>query len=336
MALSLIWVVPAGEAEPMIAALVRRAIRFLSGLSGPARGRAIVSSAVLDQPTATRIEYRPLQRAVLTDGVGRTLFEDYEAHRQGERGQEETGWVLLGLREAEQAVVVASLPAGNRRDAGSGHIQFSSEAQILGTRILRQADRRLTVLGVVHTHPGSLRHPSDEDYRGDRSWVGRLRGEEGIFAIGTGDNKSGDTIGVAQQPRHNVQCFGALRFTWYSLTAGADDYRALTVAYTLGPDLARPLHGIWSVLETHAGRIERLCRQQAGMLFDVVSVDDHPCLELRLRLSEPAQHLRILVDAKSLRYYVQRNGKEVMVDPGDEFIDRAVYLLLAELARNAD
>jgi len=147
----------------MIAALVRRAIRILSGLNGSARRKPMVASAVLDQPTAPRVEYRPIKRAVLTDGVGRTLFEDYEAHRQGERGQEETGWVLLGLREADEAVVLASLPAGNRRDAGSGHIQFSSEAQILGTRILRQANRRLTVLGVVHTHPGSLRHPRDED-----------------------------------------------------------------------------------------------------------------------------------------------------------------------------
>jgi len=127
-----------------------------------------------------------------------------------------------------------------------------------------------------------------------------------------------------------------MRFTWYSLAAGADGYRPLTVAYTLGPDLARTLHGIWPVLEAHAGRIERLCRQQAGMVFDVVNGEDHPCLEMRLRLAEPAQHLRVLVDAKSLRYYVQRGGKEVLVDPGQEYVDRGVYLLMAELARNAD
>ena len=57
-------------------------------------------------------EYQPLERVVLTDGVGRTLFEEYAAHRAAACGEEETGWFLLGLREQNQAVVLATLPAG--------------------------------------------------------------------------------------------------------------------------------------------------------------------------------------------------------------------------------
>ena len=320
----------------MFQALVHRAIRFLSGLDGSAPRKQIASTDTLEAPVAARAAHGPLRRAVLTDGVGRTLFEEYEAHRQGERGHEETGWVLLGLRERQEAIVLASLPAGNDRDAGTGHIRFSSEAQVVGSRILRQADRRLTILGVVHTHPGSLRHPSEEDYRGDSLWVGRLRGKEGIFGIGTGDNQPGDAVDVAQQPRHNVQCYGALRFSWYSLADNSPTYRPLTVAYTLGPDLARPLHRVWPVLEAHAGRLERLCRQQSGIVFDVTPEAEEPCLEVRVRLAEPAQFLRILVNRKGPRYYVQRQEKEFEVNPNERCLDRGVYLLLAELANGTN
>ncbi len=123
----------------------------------------------------TPIAYAPLQRIFLTDGVGRTLFEEFADHRR-ERGEEETGWVLLGLRDAQEAVVLATLPAGALADAGVAHVRFNSEAQALASRIVRQADKRLTILGVVHTHPGSLRHPSDGDLRGDSDWVANLRG----------------------------------------------------------------------------------------------------------------------------------------------------------------
>ena len=115
--------------------------------------------------------YLPLDGIRLTDGVGHTLFEEYAAHRAEARGDEETGWVLLGLREEAQAVVLATLPAGAQRDASTSHVRFNSIAQAVGSRIIRQADRRLTILGVVHTHPGSLRHPSDGDYAGDSQWV---------------------------------------------------------------------------------------------------------------------------------------------------------------------
>jgi proteasome lid subunit RPN8/RPN11 len=319
----------------MFQALVRKAIRFLSDLDRSASRKEIGTPEAIESRPARRVSYRPLKRAVLTDGVGKTLFEEYAAHRAGEQGQQETGWFLLGLREEEEAIALAALPAGKDRDAGPGHILFSSEPQALGSRVLRQADRRLMMLGVVHTHPGSLRHPSEEDYRGDISWVGQLRGKEGIFAIGTADNKPAEVIDIAQQPRHNVQCFGPLRFTWYALAEEDTSYRPLSVAYTLGPDLARPLHQVWPILEAHASRLERLCQQQAGVRIEVVNSEGEPALSVCLRLAGPAQFLRILIDGKGPRYFVQRQGQEFAANPQENGVDRAAYLLLAELAAGA-
>ena len=65
--------------------------------------------------------YDRLERVVLADDVARTLFAEYAAHRASDRGAEETGWVLLGVREATQAIVLATLPAGANRDAGEAH-----------------------------------------------------------------------------------------------------------------------------------------------------------------------------------------------------------------------
>src|SRR6185437_767742 len=149
------------------------------------------------------------------------------------------------LREASEAVVLATFPAGTRRDAGVAHIRFDSSGQVLASRIIRQADRRLTILGVVHTHPGSLRHPSDGDLRGDAEWVANLRGKEGVFGIGTADGAETAGALFAYQPRPHVQCLDGLRFSWYSLRRGEAAYRPLPVELTIGPYLARPLHAIW-------------------------------------------------------------------------------------------
>ena len=45
----------------------------------------------------------PLERVLLTDGVGRTLFEEFSLHRSEAHGEEETGWLLLGIREAKRS-----------------------------------------------------------------------------------------------------------------------------------------------------------------------------------------------------------------------------------------
>jgi proteasome lid subunit RPN8/RPN11 len=271
----------------------------------------------------------------LTDGVGRTLFEEFASHRSEARGEEETGWLLLGLREAREAVVVATLPAGTLRDASVAHVRFNSSAQVLASRIVRQTDRRLTTLGVVHTHPGSLRHPSDGDLRGDGQWVANLRGKEGVFGIGTADGVPTPGDLFAYQPRPHVQCLKGLRFSWYALHQGDSAYRPLSVELTIGPDLARSLHGIWSTLELHAERIERLYRQQSALRFEVMSDEWGPGLLLILPLAEPGDSLRVLIRPKEVRYYVLRSGDLLEVHHHDEWVDRGVYLLLAELAARA-
>ena len=242
---------PEAERMPiMLQGLVTSANQWLNDLR-----RSWLAASLSQRLSAAPagVSCSPLQRILLTDGVGRTLFEEYARHRAEDNGEEETGWVLLGLRESSEAVALATLPAGLLGDAGVGHIRFNSIAQAVGSRIVRQVDRRLTILGVVHTHPGSLRHPSAGDLRGDRGWVQRLRGKEGVFAIGTADGRSAASL-FAQQPRPNVQCLGELRFSWYSLRQGERGYRPLPVEVTIGPDLARHLHPVWTTLETHAER----------------------------------------------------------------------------------
>jgi hypothetical protein len=324
----------------MLQALVRTASRFVDELQRSLfRFRRPAPSPpgprpVPEGPLRTGLgvnAYAPLQRVLLTDGVGRTLFEEFGGHRR-DGGGRETGWVLLGLRHAREAVVLATLPAGALADSGVAHVRFNSDAQALASRVVRQSDRRLTIVGVVHTHPGSLRHPSDGDYRGDREWVGRLRGQEGVFGIGTADGLGNAGAMFAHQLRPNVQCWGDLRFSWYALADGDADYRPVPVEMTLGPDLARPLHELWSTLENLADRLERLYRQLAGVRFEVITDDWGPGLILVIPLPERGDTVRVLVRRKEIRYYVEKGGNLLEVDPGEDAVDRAVFLLLAELA----
>ncbi len=275
---------------------------------------------------------RPLRRVLLTDGVNRTLFEEYAAHRALEHGDDETGWILLGLRDEDEAIVLATLPAGTQADASTTHVQFNSTAQALASRIVRQFDRRLTILGVVHTHPGSLRHPSDGDYQGDIEWVPRLRGKEGVFGIGTADARHQDRSLFAQQPRPNVQRLGELSLSWYCLRQADANYRPLDVSLTLGPDLARPLHPIWQDVERFAAPLDRLYRQQTGVTFTVLGQDEKPGLAVTLPLAEPASAVRVVIRDGACRYYVVQGDDVFLAECDEECPDRGVYLLLAELA----
>jgi proteasome lid subunit RPN8/RPN11 len=289
-------------------------------------------------PAATRTAptprpLAPLSRLRLTDEVSRSLFEEYAAHRASPRGEEETGWVLLGLRDGDEALALATLPAGADRNAGQAHVRFNSQAQALGSRIVRQVDRRLSLLGVVHTHPGSLRHPSDGDYRGDVQWVGQLRGGEGVFAIGTADVKPRPgSAGVAWQPKLHRQCLDELGLSWYALKEGDADYRPLPVELTLGPDLARPLRPVWPLVEEHADRLDRLARQMARVTFDVVPGREGMALAVTVPLADPGQAVRILLEGKEVRYYLVREGELLAADLRETRVDQGLYLLLAELA----
>jgi proteasome lid subunit RPN8/RPN11 len=317
----------------MLQALVSTTNRLLNDLYRAWFRERLPAAATQEPPPAGPPRYERLERIVLTDEVSRTFFEEFNAHRAGNRGEEETGWVLLGLREIDRAVVLATLPAGAERNAGIAHVRFNSEVQALASRVVRQWDRRLTMLGVVHTHPGSLRHPSDGDYQGDSQWVGRLRGGEGVFGIGTADGRPPrDGSPIAHQPSPHMQCLGELCFSWYGLGEGDRHYRPLEVSLTLGPDLARPLHALWPVLETYAEQLDRLCRQQARVSFDVVSGPSGPALSVTFPLAAPGEQLRLMLDKKGVSYFLLRGDDLLSVDPEQERLDRGVYLLLAELA----
>ena len=316
----------------MIRDLVRKTSRFLEELH-----RAWPRRRPIEFPEPSPLpdwkgKFDRLHKVTLTDEVSRTLFEEFTSHRDSSRGHEETGWVLLGLREEHEAVVLATLPAGTESNAGVAHVRFNSSGQVLGSRIVRQMDRRLTMLGVVHTHPGSMRHPSDGDYQGDILWVKQLRGGEGIFGIGTADaNQNGETL-FGQNPKANLQCWGPLCFSWYSLRYDDNNYRPLRFDLTLGPDLANPLHPIWPTIENHADRVDRLCRQQAKVYFEVVSGQEGTALALNLPLADPGNSLRVLLEGKEVRYYLFRQGQVLAADLPEFRVDQGVYLLLAELA----
>jgi Prokaryotic homologs of the JAB domain len=267
-----------------------------------------------------------LKRIVLADGVARTLFDDYQAHRSSPRGGEEIGWILLGLRTEDDAIALAALPAGTQRDAGAAHIRFNSEAQALASRIVRQLDKRLQIVAVVHTHPGNLRWPSDGDFQGDRQWVARLRGGEGVFAIGTADTMFSAPAGV------NVLSHGDLCFCWYALAAMDAHYRPLAVEKSVGPDLALPLRSVWDAIEIHAEPLNKLCRQFASVQFEVM---EQGVLCVKIALAEPNRQLRLLLNEAEVRYYWDEGSELAAIDPHETQLDRAVYLILAELAKES-
>ncbi|MBI3822055.1 MAG: Mov34/MPN/PAD-1 family protein [Planctomycetes bacterium] len=268
-----------------------------------------------------------LERIILTDGVARTLFEDFADHRRSERGDEEIGWVLLGMRGEGKTIAVGALPAGINRDAGAAHVLFDAAPQELAIRVLRQNEKRLQIIGVVHTHPGSLRCPSDGDLHGDRAWVGQLRGGEGIFGIGTADARPGEAASA------NVQLFSDMCFSWYALAAGESRYRTLPVQVAIGPDLALPLSAVWDAIEEHAVPLNRLCRQLAHVQLDVIDESPESMLCVKIALAEPNQQLRVLLNDRAARYYWDRNGALIAIDPREPHLERAVHLILAELAK---
>jgi proteasome lid subunit RPN8/RPN11 len=279
-------------------------------------------------PTPT-LDVLSLERVVLTEGVSQSLFEDFAAHRATTRGQEETGWTLIGHREGNAAVVMATLPAGAERDAGVAHVRFNSTAQEVGSRILRQKDKRLQVLGVAHTHPGSLRRPSDGDWSGDSQWVKQLRGHEGVFAIGTAEGPE-----ATNGSPHEEELDG-LFFSWYALKQGDAQYRPLGLDVTPGPDVARVLHPVWDAIEVNAERLDRLFRQQYQLVCDVVTTAQGPALVVHVRLAETSAGMRVLIRGRHVRYFLVRGSDVLASDLSEPRVDVGVYTLLAELAKKA-
>jgi proteasome lid subunit RPN8/RPN11 len=318
----------------MFAGLVDAARRWMKSwratwLEGAMPARSAAKFPAPETPT----RYRPLENLVLTDGVSRTLFDEYAQHRAGERGHEETGWLLMGYRREKEALALATLPAGVQAEAGVAHVRFNSAAQAFATRILYRQDPRLRIVGVVHTHPGTLRRPSSGDLEGDREWVEQLRGGEGVFGIGTADGEvNGWPPDVATQPKPHVQRLGGLQFTWYALAAGDRRYRRMPVRLTIGPDLAQPLHPAWLTIERHAERLDRLCRQLARVAFEVVPGDTGAELHVVVPLGDEGT-LRVAIREDQVEYGLVRKDEWLVSDCCEPCVDRGVFLMLAELAR---
>lgn len=273
-----------------------------------------------------------IKRVSLADDVSRALFAEYAGHRASERGKEETGWVLLGIRRADEAVVLATLPAGAGREADEAHVRFNSAAQAFASRVVRQGHRQLALLGVVHTHPGSLRHPSSGDYRGDIDWVANLRGGEGVFGIGTADAEPNPDAGISWQPAPNVQCLGELCLSWYALGTKDRNYRPLPVELTIGPDLAAHLRPVWEELETHAERLDRLARQLSRLKFEIAPGHQKSALTVTAPLPDDGRAIRVEMEGKSVRYRLLTSEGAMAADLREDRVDVGVFLMLSELA----
>jgi proteasome lid subunit RPN8/RPN11 len=313
-------------------ALLGRGQRWLARRHGPGKEVRIPPAALRDPGTIPAQAFQPLKRVLLTTEVARVMFGEYAAHRVTERGEEEIGWVLLGRRDLSEATVLASFPAGADREAGEAHVRFNSVAQIIASRFVRQSDRRIGMLGVVHTHPGSLRHPSDGDYRGDIEWVGQLRGGEGVFGIGTADGKFAGHADEIWSPRDNIQALGDLCLTWYSLRTEARNYRTMPVQLVDGPDLAASLRSVWPILEEHGERLEKLTQQLAKVSFDVVPYEQHSALAVNVVLPSSARNLRAVLLEKEIHYFLVREGAVLAADLREPYVDRGIYRLLADVA----
>ena len=188
------------------------------------------------------------------------------------------------------------------------------------------------MLGIVHTHPGSMRHPTQSDYSGDIVWIENLRGREGIFGIGTADAQPHSPGAIAWQPAANQQCLDELCLSWYALRTGDRNYRPLPVEITLGPDLALALRPVWCELEVHAERLDRLARTMQRVRFDVVAGKQKPALAVTVALADPDRAIRAVMEGKEVRYLLLQNGEAQVADFRDDRIDRGLFVMLAELS----
>jgi hypothetical protein len=313
-------------------ALLGKGQRWLARRRGADKEVHVPPAALREAGMAPAQVFQPLKRVLVTTEAARVMFSEYAAHRISERGEEEIGWVLLGRRDSNEATVLASLPAGADREAGEAHVRFNSVSQVIASRFVRQSDRRISMLGVVHTHPGSLRHPSDGDYRGDIQWVGQLRGGEGVFGIGTADGKFAGHADEIWSPRDNIQALGDLCLTWYSLRTEGRNYRSIPVQLVDGPDLAAPLRLVWPILEENGERLERLTQQLAKVSFEVLWHEQHSALAVNVALPGIEQKLRAVLSEKEIHYFLVREEAVLAADLRDAYIDRGIYRLLADVA----
>jgi hypothetical protein len=95
--------------------------------------------------------------------------------------------------------------------------------------------------------------------------------------------------------------------------------------------LAVPLRPVWTVIEDHAERLDRLARQLLRVAFEVTQ-GPVPALALTIPLAEAGRVLRVALTKNEVRYFVVRDGEVMSAELPEPFADRGVYRLLAELA----
>lgn len=285
-------------------------------------------------------------------GVLATMFRDFHNHRATERGNEETGWLLLGRRDGQGgATIEATLPPGEFRDAGMAHVNMNSTAQSVAMRLLKRAHPHLDVLGVAHTHPGRMCRPSQGDYQGDSQWVPNLVQKEGLFAIGvwgmeknhlnddlfaTNNVKEDDAEVRGDANRANTTHEeGAARFYWYALAAGDQWYRHLALKTVDGDDLAAKMLGHWPVIEQYAGSIDRLIRMQGHLEMSLLPLGDgdEPALLLRQPLSRPGEELQVVLQGREVVFFRMFRGEPEEIEAPAERLDSAFYEVLSRHTR---
>jgi len=287
----------------------------------------------------------------INSGVLRTMFEDFHAHRGTARGEEETGWLLIGRRESAGVVIEAALPPGEFRDAGVAHVNMNSTAQSVAMRILKKAHPDLDVLGVAHTHPGRLNRPSHGDYQGDSLWVPKLRKREGIFAIGVWDfdktlnsgcdaakyqleeDDGADVRGVCSSSHSS----GRAHFFWFALAQGDGWYRHLSVEEMPGEDLGREIRGHWEVIEHFAGSIDRLVHMQPALQMGLIPLEmmEVPTMVLCQPLAREGEELQVVLQGREVGFFrMTPENPEEIVGPSER-LDAAFYEVMARLARGA-
>ncbi len=278
-------------------------------------------------------ELLPVRYVSICSGVGQTIVDGYRNHLNQDRGEEETGWLLMGYRKKKHAIISAAVPAGEFREASSTHVKFNSLAQVVAGRLLRQLHDNLEVLGLFHTHPGKLRHPSSGDFQGDIQWVKKLPGKQGVFGIGTVDSDSSIPSSFSTKIAPNTFTMSGMRFDWFSLASGDANYNKIPVRWILGNDLAKPLHYVWDAMEIHAGEIEKVLAQQAKASCGITQGPKGHQLTISIPLAGTAGKILVFIFKDKVQYFFEKNEQLFEVDILEEKIDRGVYLVLAELAK---
>jgi hypothetical protein len=89
---------------------------------------------------------------------------------------------------------------------------------------------------------------------------------------------------------------------------------------------------VWSAIEEHASRLDRLARQQAKIRFAIAGGRSGPALAVTIGMAEPGQAVRVVIEGKEVRYYWEAGGETFHAPLPDTPPDQGVYLLMAELA----